>query len=151
MKNKKKYLFYNDELKILVFVAENPRFYTVFVPSSIERVINAAFFATDVLLANDSFYDLFLLHKQLSAEKNFKCINNKLIPYFEEKEYYAKYMEFNEEECEFIYEHCQDHGLIPHLVSIEELYALVSNEKVKIDKGIYNAALKLRRKINYED
>ena len=71
----------------------------------------------------------------------------------EEKRYVTVYHEFSNREYDTIYQLCTNHGIIPYMITMNELRYinyLRKKGEVIIDFGILPSAKTLQKKLNYE-
>lgn len=81
--------------------------------------------------------------------KVYKDVNEEV----EEKKYVTVYHEFSNKEYDTIYQLCDNHGILPHMITMDELRYinyLRKKGEVIIDFGILPSVKTLQKKLNYE-
>ena len=136
-----KFLVFNEENKMLVFSKK----------TDIEKYFLPTMYITkDSIEIPEVLHILGLSMKDSEMLFDFKNINKEV----KEKRFLGIYHEFSTKDYDAIYESCIGNGIIPFMVTYDELEHinyLRKKEKAIIDFGILPSAKVLKKKLNYEE
>lgn len=161
MKNiicKNKFLVFNDDKKILLFLEEKNNKSKFFLPTiytSKDEIVNSI--SPKILeLININFENVELINDFHDEYFSYKKKNGKfeLTKIVREKKYYVAYHIFTKDEYDSIYQICSTENIIPYMVNLEELEYIMSLKRKKsadMDLYIGHTARVLQKKINFEE
>lgn len=149
-----RYLVYNEDKKILVFLdLKREGYIRLYLPSDFYiELEDIKPFTRKILNASNNTMT-FLFERPTIITEN-KCINNKINK--QDKvvidRFYSQLNPFAEETLDVISEYASKYDLEPHFLSFEELYYLLDNMIVNATrvKNLKNAVKLLEKKLNYE-
>ena len=144
---KARYLFYNDEGKILVLVNITPRFAKIFLPGKFTNYLGSLEFKKKMDELKDKLIHLYTLN---FTYNRFQAVNGKLKPVTveETKTFYSYYVDRRELFYE-IYNYFREYDLECELLTVDEIMAL-DECSFCTDHGMKEATNILSKKLAYQ-
>ena len=155
---KNKFLIFNTEEKILIFLKQQNKKTNYFVPTIYTEGNNIdnpiSFKILEIL--NLNFENVQLVNEFHDEYFSFKIIDDELTrkKVIREKKYYAVYHKFTQEEYNEIYTICLSQNIISYMVSLEELEYIMNLKRKRVaDMDLYigHTAKMLQKKLKYEE